>query len=135
MAITKIQEDVLRRFAGTFDLVCYFNGEPITLDQGIDVFKGVGLTKKGVDDRKKAFKAQLMPYLTQKTYSKEMLVGFGSYWCELSHGGSKMRFELEKTWELKMRLERWSRSNFGKGKGGAPQATITQTPIKSKDLF
>jgi len=43
-----------------------------------------------------------------KNYPAYMLKEFFEYWSEQNKSGSKMRFELEKTWDLKRRLERWS---------------------------
>lgn len=134
MPITKIQEELLRKFVATFDLVCFYNEEPITVDQSIEIFNGKNLTKSGVDKRKELFRATLLPFLKDKSYPKNMLIDFGAYWSELTHGGSKMRFELEKTWEIKARLQRWHNNNFGKNTG-APPATVTNKAIKPNDLF
>lgn len=39
-------------------------------------------------------------------YDKNMLEAFFDYWSEPNKKG-KMKWELEKTWELKRRLKRW----------------------------
>jgi len=39
---------------------------------------------------------------------------FIEYWTEPNKSGTKMRFELEKTWDLKRRLSRWANNDFGK---------------------
>lgn len=36
---------------------------------------------------------------------------FFEYWTEPNKSGSKMRWELEKTWDLKRRLQRWARTS------------------------
>lgn len=70
--------------------------------------------------RKQKFKEELRNF--GNTYPKEMLNDFYGYWTEQNKKGTKMRFELEKTWELKRRLEYWDRrsvgsfGNNGKGK-------------------
>lgn len=46
-------------------------------------------------------------------YSKKMLEEFFDYWSEPNKSRTKMRLELEKTWDLKRRLARWNRSNTG----------------------
>lgn len=50
-------------------------------------------------------------------YPSEMLRAFFKYWKEPSASGM-MKFQLEKTWETKLRLERWQRNdkNFVPGK-------------------
>lgn len=52
-------------------------------------------------------------------YPKEMLRAFFNYWSEMNRSETKMRYELQKTWQLAGRLATWSakekvhnRSNF-----------------------
>ncbi len=54
-------------------------------------------------------------------YPKEMLRAFYDYWSEPNSCKSKMKFELEKTFEIKRRLEYWSRNDkqFNKSNGTA----------------
>lgn len=40
-------------------------------------------------------------------YEAKMLDDFYNYWSEPARNGKKMRFELEKTWDIKRRLNRW----------------------------
>lgn len=44
-------------------------------------------------------------------YSEKMRNDFIDYWTEKNQSGKKMRFQLEKTWEIKRRLARWARNN------------------------
>lgn len=48
----------------------------------------------------------------ENLFDKNLLNDFFKYWKELSPGG-KMKFQLEKTWETKLRLEKW-KSNQNK---------------------
>ena len=64
-----------------------------------------------IENRKIKFTESLKPYL--KTYGNEMLNSFYLYWTEHGDNDKKMRFEKEKTFGLKQRLERWSKNNFG----------------------
>ena len=76
-------------------------------------------TKKKVDaahaaalleGRKEDFYNSLVPFVTQ--YGKEMVRAFFDYWSEPNKSNSKMRFELERTWDLSRRLSTWaSRDN------------------------
>ena len=43
---------------------------------------------------------------------------FFLYWSELNKSGTKQKYELEKTWDLKRRLKRWSNSSFNKKEQG-----------------
>ena len=56
--------------------------------------------------RKEAFYQSLVPYLS--SYSKEMIRAFFNYWSEMNKSGTRMRYELEKTWELPKRLATWA---------------------------
>lgn len=59
-----------------------------------------------IDKRKDAFYESLKPFLSK--YPKEMLRKFYDYWSEMNKSGTKMRFELEKTWEVSKRLATWA---------------------------
>lgn len=56
--------------------------------------------------RKESFYQSLVPYVSK--YPKEMIRAFYDYWSELNKSGTKMRYELEKTWELPRRLSTWA---------------------------
>lgn len=56
--------------------------------------------------RKEAFYQSLIPFVGK--YPKEMIRAFFDYWSELNKSGTKMRYELEKTWELPKRLATWA---------------------------
>jgi hypothetical protein len=56
--------------------------------------------------REKEFYNALVPFTNR--YPKEMIRKFFNYWREMNKSGSRMRFELEKTWELPLRLATWA---------------------------
>lgn len=56
--------------------------------------------------RKEVFYQSLIPFVGK--YPKEMIRAFFDYWSELNKSGTKMRYELEKTWELQKRLATWA---------------------------
>ena len=56
--------------------------------------------------RKDSFYQSLVPFVGK--YPKEMIRAFFDYWSELNKSGTKMRYELEKTWELPRRLSTWA---------------------------
>lgn len=67
-----------------------------------------------LSDREHDFKVQVNTF--SLTYPKAMLDEFESYWSEPNRSGTKMKWELEKTWHLGRRLARWANNDFGKGK-------------------
>lgn len=67
---------------------------------------------KVLEERKVKFTMSLAPYAN--TYPREMLKQFRDYWCEHNEKGRKMRFEMQKVFNLKMRLKKWhEKSNNG----------------------
>ena len=88
--------------------------------------------KKSIEERKEDFKANLSTYLDK--YGKDMLNKFFLHFAEHNDGGSKMLFEKQRTWNLKMRLEKWSsteRPNVNFGKSGS--FTESQNPANRID--
>ena len=69
-----------------------------------------------LENRKEKFSKSLDDYVDN--YDMEMLEDFMEYWIEPNKSGTKMRYELEKTWSLSRRLKTWNRNGFGKKKAG-----------------
>lgn len=66
-------------------------------------------TVRSIEDRQKAFYDTLRPFVNK--YPKEMLRAFYDWWSEPNRSKTKMRVELEKTWDLSRRLATWSRKD------------------------
>lgn len=66
--------------------------------------------------RKEEFYRTLIPFVGK--YEKDTIRKFYDYWSELNRSGSKMRFELQSTWELPKRLATWANKEpiYGKTK-------------------
>lgn len=56
--------------------------------------------------RKEDFGKTLIPFAEK--YSKDMLRAFFEYWTELNKPETKMRCEMQKTWEVSKRLTTWA---------------------------
>lgn len=69
-------------------------------------------------NRAQDFSETLKPYLGK--YGSDMLNAFYSYWTEPNKSKTKMRFELEKTWDTERRLNTWASREKPQGK---PQST------------
>lgn len=63
-----------------------------------------------IDDRAKEFYDTLAQYIDNH-YTKDMVESFFDYWSEPNPSRTKMRFELQKTWDVKRRLATWNRNN------------------------
>lgn len=64
--------------------------------------------------RAKAFGETLIPFM--ELYGKDMIRAFYDYWTEPNKSQTKMRFELERTWEVGRRLATWSKNEQFKSK-------------------
>lgn len=68
---------------------------------------------KPIELRSADFKRKVNEYTR---FPESMRNEFFDYWTEPNKSGSKMRFELEKTWDTARRLGTWDRNNFGNKK-------------------
>ena len=68
--------------------------------------------KESIENRTSEFKNSLQIYL--KEFDKDLLNDFYLYWTEKKPKGRKMRFEMEKTFDIKRRLDRWSKNTLNK---------------------
>lgn len=86
---------------------------------GSESVTGTGNSKSKEElfkERKLKFASTLEVFKDE--YPREMLKAFNAYWTEPNTSGTKFRRELEKTWDLKRRLETWAKNdkNFNHGK-------------------
>lgn len=66
---------------------------------------------KTIKEREIEFRDSLVPYVDK--YGKTMIRAFFEYWSESKTNGKKMRFEMQKVFDIKKRLVTWSKNNFG----------------------
>lgn len=64
-------------------------------------------SKPSLETRSLAFKSELVPF--KQKYSIDMLKSFYDYWTEPNHSKTKMRYEMEKTFDVDRRLKTWSK--------------------------
>lgn len=62
-----------------------------------------------IKEKRLKFYEDCKPYLAK--YPKEMLRAFYNYWTELNKSGTKMRYELQQTFELSRRLATWANND------------------------
>ena len=65
-----------------------------------------GQKQNKTEERKQAFYDSIRPFVGK--YPNKMLREFFDYWSEPNPSKTKMRFELEKTWEINRRLSTWA---------------------------
>lgn len=61
-----------------------------------------------LEQRRQQFLDTLTPFVSR--YSKEMIQHFSEYWTEANRSQTRMRFEMQPTWNTTLRLARWARN-------------------------
>lgn len=97
---------------GTFVIVCKYNSyrvgkKKVTQQTTPSV---ISYLQAKCKEREKDFEISLIPFVVSRggIYQPEMIRSFFNYWTEKNKSGTKMRFEMEKTWETQKRLVTWS---------------------------
>lgn len=91
-------------------------------------------TKEEVNFKKRLdkFKTQVSEF---KQYPEQIRNEFIQYWTEPNKSKTRMRFELEKTWDLNRRIIRWNtnNSNFNKSKSPSKKESVNFQTIIDTD--
>tara|TARA_R110001632_G_scaffold66281_2_gene156519 strand:- start:84 stop:677 length:594 start_codon:yes stop_codon:yes gene_type:complete len=77
----------------------------------VNVTGNVNVTDKEI--RELTFREQVAQHTT---YDALMLDEFSDYWTESNLKGKKLKFELQKTFDIARRLKKWSSNNFNTSK-------------------
>ena len=64
--------------------------------------------QESIEERKASFIYQVS--LFRNKYNDDMLQSFAEYWMEHNVGGKKMRFEMEKVFQIERRLLTWNKN-------------------------
>ena len=87
-----------------------FNAGITKNNEGAIIKKGevnstrINTTSSNITKRKENF----IISISLMDVSQETKKTFAAYWTEPNHSKTKLRFEMEKTWDTEMRLKRWS---------------------------
>jgi hypothetical protein len=102
----KINEQVVIKFLNNLSL-----SKCTTINKN----KEIRIKNKDISIRQREFQEEVM----KSDYKTEMCYDFIDYWCEPNKSNTKMKFELQKTWSMNLRLKTWERNSkrFGKPKG------------------
>lgn len=83
-----------------------------------------------IEERERDFKNQVNRMIA---FPFEMRQEFILYWTEPNKPGTKMRWELEKTWDLNRRLLRWQRNGKDEKTFNGKQATNGHAVVPKPD--
>tara|TARA_R100001163_G_C5067694_1_gene207019 strand:+ start:4801 stop:5565 length:765 start_codon:yes stop_codon:yes gene_type:complete len=75
------------------------------------------VNKSTLKEKELKFQKQINSFKDISTDDKQ---NFFLYWSELNKSQTKMRFEMEKTWDLNRRIKRWAANSFNKEKSRFP---------------
>lgn len=89
--------------------------------------------KIALEARKKIFGLTLQPFVGE--YPREMVAAFFAYWTEANPSYTKMRYEQEKTFEVKLRISTWSRRQNEFGKIASTEPAVNQQVLETKKLL
>ena len=78
--------------------------------------------------REDIFKKSIEPYLQK--YGLEMCNDFYMYWTEPNKYKTKLRFEMQKTWDVGRRLVTWSKNNQKYKKPISATQKVSETEYK-----
>lgn len=108
--------NTLGNTASTFVIICNYDNyrvgkRKLTHESTQQVTQNViGVLQDKCKKREKDFESSLIPFVSTRggAYQPTMIRAFFNYWTERNKSGTKMRFELEKTWETAKRLQTWA---------------------------
>ena len=68
--------------------------------------------KKDKESREKDFMQKCKSLQEKNGFDNVMLMQFVNYWTESNEGGSLLKFEMQKTFDINRRMVRWKNNNF-----------------------
>lgn len=95
------------------------------LDSAENEFSSTKKHQKTIEEKKEEFKKSIEPF--REKYDSEMLNDFWRYWTEKNKNGKKMRFEMQKVFDVGRRLITWSKNENNKFNGTRKQTTVSQS--------
>ena len=99
---------------------------PITKNVEYNNINNNTTSYNSIEERKQKFVDEV-----KETYNgvlnDQQAIEFVEYWCESN--SKRMRFEMEKTWNLNLRMKRWNRNQWNKKEN--KQQTKTQSQFSS----
>ena len=82
-------------------------------DKDKDKVKDKVKVKDKKKDKEAEFSRKSFIIAQELGINDSMLKDFVGYWTESNEGGFKMKFEMQKTFDIKRRLQRWHKNDFG----------------------
>lgn len=87
---------------------------------------------KPLEMREADFKKSLKAFVA--IYPADLIAAFEEYWTEPNKSGTKMKFEMEKTWDTRRRIARWANNGFGNDKKATPKVVKVENKSPANDF-
>lgn len=84
--------------------------------------------KIDITSRQESFKLELQKHASE--FGIQTVNAFYDYWSESNQQQTKMRYEMQKTWDTKKRLATWKRNESNFGPKHKPEQTFSLIPRK-----
>ena len=97
-----------------------------TIAQSLNKRKEKKTKLKDINQRLKDFEIDMQSFINQ--YDENLLKEFFDYWTEPNKSNTKMKFELQQTFDISRRLKTWERNDFGNKKNGVKKQHNFQMP-------
>lgn len=91
----KINEDQVMKLLNNLSLI-----KSTTINKN----KEIRITNNNISNRREDFVSDVLSF----DYDKNILNGFIDYWTEPNKSNTKMKYELNKTWQTSLRLKTWA---------------------------
>ena len=105
--LNKVEASVLKLFVDTFDLEIMFNGKVVSFESALSILEGKFPSPLTVEQKKEMFIETMKPFVDE--YERDMLNKFYRYWTK--EEGTRLKYELQDTWNLSHRLSNWKRND------------------------
>jgi hypothetical protein len=105
--LNKMEANVLKLFVDTFDLEIKFDGKEVSFESSLSILEGKFPSPLRVDQKREMFIETMKPFVDE--YDREMLNKFYRYWTK--EEGTRLKYELQDTWNLAQRLSNWKRND------------------------
>lgn len=102
-----MEASVLKLFVETFDLEIKFDGKEVSFESALSILEGKFPSPLRVDQKREMFIETMKPFVNE--YDREMLNKFYRYWTK--EEGTRLKYELQDTWNLAHRLSNWKRND------------------------
>jgi len=105
------------------------DNKPITTNKNVNNVKN---EKNNIITREADFKKSLHPFLEK--FGSDILNGFYLYWSEKNPNGKKMKFEMQKTFDISRRLTKWKANDikFKNDKNGNTEKRVQLSEITNE---